>query len=185
MAQASSTTTTIVDKPIHTIILDSSPLLLNIPGISTLLANGHDLVTTPSVISEIRGEEARSRIDTLYRPFLTIRTPRPESLRLVKDFARKTGDGAVLSQTDFEVLALAYDLECERNGGNWRLRSTPGQKRLNGSPPSKNTEAASQVPTDEPSDPHATIEAEDVHDIEEKIAHMELDDNTELKGRKL
>lgn len=181
MAQASSTTTTIIDKPIHTIILDSSPLLLNIPGISTLLANGHDLVTTPSVISEIRGEEARSRIDTLYRPFLTIRTPRSESLRLVKEFARKTGDGAVLSPTDLEVLALAYDLECERNGGNWRLRSTPGQKRLNGSPPSKHPESASQAPTDEPTDLHPTTEAESVHDVAEKIAHIELEDSTELE----
>ncbi|KAK6373305.1 20S-pre-rRNA D-site endonuclease nob1 [Exophiala oligosperma] len=124
-------------KPIHTILLDSSPLLLNTPGISTLLANGHVLVTTPSVIAEIRGEEARTRIETLYKPFLEIRTPKPESVKHVKEFARKTGDGAVLSQTDFEVLALAYDLECERNGGDWRLRATPRQKRLNGAPPQK------------------------------------------------
>ncbi|EHY55152.1 20S-pre-rRNA D-site endonuclease nob1 [Exophiala dermatitidis] len=122
-------------KPVHTIILDSSPLLLNTPSISTLLANGHVLVTTPSVLAEIRAPEARQRIDTLYKPFLTVRTPRPESVKRIKEFARKTGDGAVLSQTDFEVLALAYDIECERNGGDWRLRSIPGQKRVNGRPP--------------------------------------------------
>lgn len=132
------------------------------------------------MISEIRGEEARSRIDTLYKPFLTIRTPRSESIKLLKDFARKTGDGAVLSATDFEILALAYDIECERNGGNWRLRSIPGQKRLNGSPPSKNTEATNQEPTDEPVDLPPTTGAEDVNDIEEKIADMVLDDNAEL-----
>ncbi|KAK5276900.1 20S-pre-rRNA D-site endonuclease nob1, partial [Exophiala xenobiotica] len=140
-------------KPIHTIILDSSPLLLNTPGISTLLANGHVLVTTPSVIAEIRGEEARARIETLYKPFLTIRNPKPEIVKLVKEFARKTGDGAVLSQTDFEVLALAYDFECERNNGDWRLRAVPGQKRVNGSPPQK------QAGQDEPNvvaEPDAT-----------------------------
>ncbi|EXJ91817.1 UPF0271 protein [Capronia epimyces CBS 606.96] len=127
-------------KAVHTIILDSSPLLLNTPGISTLLANGHVLVTTPSVVAEIRGEEARARIETLYKPFLIIRSPKPESVKRVKEFARKTGDAAVLSQTDFEVLALAYDLECERNGGDWRLRAVPGQKRLNGSPPQRTAE---------------------------------------------
>ncbi|EXJ60503.1 hypothetical protein A1O7_04656 [Cladophialophora yegresii CBS 114405] len=124
-------------KPIHTIILDASPFLLNSPSISTLLANGHILLTTPSVLSEIRGEEARNRVETLYKPFLTVRTPRTESIEVVKGFARRTGDGAVLSATDFEVLGLAYEVECERNGGDWRLRSVPGQKRVNGKPPQK------------------------------------------------
>ena len=70
-------------------------------------------------------------------PFITLRSPKPESIKFVKDFARRTGDAVVLSHTDVEVLALAYDLECERNGGDWRLRRVPGQKRVNGSPPVK------------------------------------------------
>lgn len=144
-------------KPIHTIVLDSSPLLLNTPGISTLRANSHELVTTPSVLSEIKHEEAKNRVDTLYRPFLTVRTPKPESLRFVKEFARKTGDGAVLSQTDYEILAVAYELECEKNGGDWRLRTTPGQKRLNGSPPTKTPEAEDGQPAD--STPKEPVEA--------------------------
>lgn len=136
------------EKPIHTIILDSSPLLLNTPGISTLLINSHVLLTTPSVLSEMRGEEARTRIETLYKPFLTVRTPTPESLKIVKEFARKTGDGAVLSHTDFEILALAYEVEVERNHGDWRLRSTPGQKRVNGRPPEKTDEKTDETTTD-------------------------------------
>lgn len=139
-------------KPVHTIILDSSPLLLNTPGISTLLAHGHVLVTTPSVVAEIRGEEARNRIETLYNPFLSIRSPRSESVKRVKEFARRTGDGAVLSQTDFEVLALAFDIECERNGGDWRLRSVPGQKRVNGSPPQKQEAVDGEAHTQEEAD---------------------------------
>ena len=43
----------------------------------------------------------------------------------------------MLSRVDIEVLALAYEIECERNGGDWRLRSVPGQKRVNGRPPVK------------------------------------------------
>jgi RNA-binding protein NOB1 len=124
-------------KPIHTIVLDSSPLLLNTPSLSTLLAKSHALVTTPSVIAEIKDPAARIRVENLYLPFITLRSPKPESIKFVKDFARRTGDVVVLSHTDVEVLALAYDLECERNGGDWRLRRVPGQKRVNGSPPVK------------------------------------------------
>jgi len=122
-------------KPIHTIILDSTPLLLNTPTLSTLLSQSHVLVTTKSVISEIRDPDARSRVESLYLPFLKLQSPKPESIKHVKEFARKTGDAAVLSATDIGVLALAYDLECERNGGDWRLRRVPGQKRVNGSKP--------------------------------------------------
>jgi len=49
----------------------------------------------------------------------------------VTDFARRTGDLAVLSTVDLEIAALAYEVECEENGGDWRLRSRPGAK-LNG-----------------------------------------------------
>lgn len=167
-------------KPIHTILLDSSPLLLNTPGISTLLANGHVLVTTASVIAEIRGEEARTRIETLYKPFLEIRTPKPESVKLVKEFARRTGDGAVLSQTDFEVLALAYDIECERNGGDWRLRATPGQKRLNGAPPQKEADETAKQDVSTPEAAAVDNAAADHSDgqvgIEAQVESMTLRD---------
>lgn len=56
---------------------------------------------------------------------------------MVKEFARRTGDLGVLSRVDLGVLALAYEIECERNGGDWRLRKVPGQKGLNGSPPKR------------------------------------------------
>lgn len=122
-------------KPVHTIILDAGPLIKNIPPISTLLAQSHALLTTPAVISEIRDPDARQRVETLYIPFLEQRTPSPQSLKVVSEFSRKTGDREVLSRTDLEILALAYELECERNGGDWRLRKVPGQKTINGAPP--------------------------------------------------
>lgn len=125
------------NKPVHTILLDASPIVLNTPSISTLRATCTTLVTTAAVISEIRSEEARTRFESLYKPFIEVRSPKPESIKFVRDFAQRTGDLAVLSSTDIEVLALAYDLECERNGGDWRLRSMPGQKRVNGKPPVK------------------------------------------------
>ncbi|OCL14152.1 20S-pre-rRNA D-site endonuclease nob1 [Glonium stellatum] len=124
-------------KPVHTIVLDAGPIIKNEPSISSLLAEAEYLVTTPAVISEIRDATTRSRVETMLLPFLTLRNPKPASCEIVANFAKKTGDLAVLSRPDLEILALAYELECERNGGNWRLRSVPGQKGTNGPPPSK------------------------------------------------
>jgi RNA-binding protein NOB1 len=122
------------EKSIHTIIIDAGPIIKNTP-VSTLLKQCEQLVSTPSVVSEIRDKETRTRFETTVLPFLQLRTPKPESIKFVSDFARQTGDLAVLSSTDVQLLALAYDVECERNGGDWRLRKTPGQKRTNGPPP--------------------------------------------------
>jgi RNA-binding protein NOB1 len=170
-----------VTKPIHTIILDSLPLLLNTPGISTLLANGHSLVTTSSVLAEIKDEEARSRVDTLYMPFLTVRSPKPESVKFVKDFAKKTGDSISLSQTDYEVLALAYDLEFERNGGDWRLRNSPGQRRVNGSPPKKEEQPSSQEPSTAPATTQDTVSTtnDELQEMRDDLGGMKISDAPE------
>ncbi|KAJ6022079.1 20S-pre-rRNA D-site endonuclease nob1 [Penicillium herquei] len=135
-------------KPVHTIVLDAGPILKNTPPLSTLLTQGEELITTPSVISEIRDPDARLRVETMYLPFLKQRSPTPNSFNIISEFARKTGDRSVLSRTDIEVLALAYEIECERNGGDWRLRSVPGQKRVNGPPPVKEEEKKEEVETD-------------------------------------
>lgn len=127
-------------KAVHTIVLDAGPLLKNVPPLSTLLAQAEELVTTPAVVGEIRDPDARARVETLYLPFLKQRSPSPKSVQVISEFARKTGDRAVLSRVDIEVLALAYEIECERNGGDWRLRSVPGQKTVNGKPLVKETE---------------------------------------------
>ena len=152
-------------KAVHTIILDAGPLLRNEPTVSTLTSQCENLVTTPSVISEIRDENTRSRIQTTLLPFLTIRSPSEKSLRFVTDFSRKTGDLVVLSRTDLLCLALTYELECERNGADCRIRTAPGQKGTNNTPPPKEqaacrdaSEAANQSSTAE-SQPTGDTEA--------------------------
>ena len=162
-------------KPVHTIVLDSSPLLLNTPTLSTLLSQCHVLVTTQSVISEIRDQDARSRIENLYLPFLKIRTPKPESITLVRDFARKTGDAVVLSSTDLKVLALGYDLECERNGGDWRLRRVPGQKRVNGSVPV----AAPRSPESTKSERTGTFDENNIQGTTDELQRVKLQEGDE------
>lgn len=122
-------------KPIHSLILDAGPIIKNEPPISTLLGQAETLYTIPAVIDEIRDEVTRARIESTLLPFLKLRSPRPGSIKAITDFARRTGDLEVLSRPDIHLMALAYELECERNHGDWRLRSVPGQKRLNGAPP--------------------------------------------------
>ena len=132
-------------KPVHTLVLDTGAIIKNEPPVSTLVAQSEHLVTVPAIISEIRDAATRSRVETTLWPFLTLRSPNPASIKFVTDFARKTGDLAVLSTPDIHIIALTYEIECERNGGDWRLRRVPGQKRLNGSPPAKPAPAEEQV----------------------------------------
>ncbi|KAI0471558.1 Nin one binding Zn-ribbon like-domain-containing protein [Xylariaceae sp. FL0804] len=128
-------------KPIHSLVLDAGPLIKNDPPVSSLLARAHALYTLPSVLeAEVRDAASRARVDATLRPFVTLRTPRPDSVRHVVGFARRTGDLEVLSRTDVQLVALAYELEVERNGGDWRLRNAPGQKRINGRPPGREGE---------------------------------------------
>lgn len=130
-----TTTTTPSTKPVKLLIVDTGPLIKNDPPLSTLLAKADEIYTLPSVLTEIRDEATRSRVQTQLLPFLKLRSPRPESVKFVQDFARRTGDLEVLSKPDIHLIALTYELECERNGGDWRLRKTPGQKMTNGKSP--------------------------------------------------
>ncbi|CAG7926570.1 unnamed protein product [Penicillium olsonii] len=162
MADTTATST----KPVHTIVLDAGPILKNTPPLSTLLAQCEEIITTPSVVGEIRDPDARARVETLYLPFLKQRSPTPNSFNIVSEFARKTGDRSVLSRTDIEVLALAYEIECEKNEGDWRLRSVPGQKKINGRPPVKEA-------------PEATAESADVEAITEGVKETTVTDAQE------
>ena len=132
-------------KPIHSLVLDTGPLIKNEIAISTLIAQAETLYTIPAVISEIRDEATRSRLQTTLVPFLTLRSPTPASIKFVVDFARRTGDLDVLSKPDIHLIALTYELECERNGGDWRLRKVPGQKGENGKPPGSAVEESQQA----------------------------------------
>ncbi|KAL3459837.1 Nin one binding Zn-ribbon like-domain-containing protein [Aspergillus heterothallicus] len=162
-------------KPVHTIVLDAGPILKNNPPLSTLLAQCEELVITPSVVSEIRDPDARQRVETLYLPFLKQRTPSPQSFNVLSEFARKTGDRAVLSRTDIEVLALAYEIECERNGGDWRLRSVPGQKQVNGKPPAKVVEKEAEEETQETEKTEENTESTTVEKISNALESSKLE----------
>ncbi|KAF3054176.1 Nin1 binding protein [Didymella keratinophila] len=112
-------------KPIHSLILDTGPLIKNVVSISTIINSAEHLYTTPAIISEIRDEATRMRVETTLMPFLKVRNPSPASYDAVIAFSKKTGDHAVLSRQDLGILALAYEIHCKRNKGDWGLRSVP------------------------------------------------------------
>lgn len=134
MAEGTASATT---KPVHTLILDAGPIIKGEPPVSSLRQQCECIMTTPAVVNEIRDKETRARLETTLRPFITLKEPSEQSVKVITEFARKTGDLAVLSRTDIQLLALTYEVEVERNGGDWRLRKVPGQKRTNGPPPVK------------------------------------------------
>ncbi|KAJ4288224.1 20S-pre-rRNA D-site endonuclease nob1 [Collariella sp. IMI 366227] len=144
-----STTQTTTSKPIHSLVIDANAIIRNDPSVSSLIAQAEEIYTIPAVVSEIRDEAARSRLQTTLSAFLKLRNPRPESVKFVTDFARRTGDLQVLSKPDLHLLALTYDLEIERNGGDWRLRNDPNQKGMNGKPPGKEEASTEDQSKDE------------------------------------
>lgn len=163
-------------KPVHTVVLDTGAIIKNVPSVSTLLSSSERLVTVPAILSEIKDAATRSRVETTLRPFLTLRTPRPSSVKVVADFARRTGDLAVLSRADIDIISLTYEIECERNGGDWRLRSVPGQKRLNGSPPEKFVDES--LPK---TNPEETAQSRDENCAEDRpVASKGADEDTRL-----
>ncbi|KAK7188909.1 hypothetical protein DPSP01_013508 [Paraphaeosphaeria sporulosa] len=112
-------------KPVHSIIIDTGPLIHNTVSISTIINTAEVLYTTPAIIAEIRDPVTRSRVETTLLPFLNVKTPSPASFDAVSEFAKKTGDFPVLSKQDLGILALAYEVYCEKHGGSFGLRSVP------------------------------------------------------------
>ncbi|KYK60842.1 hypothetical protein DCS_01980 [Drechmeria coniospora] len=177
---------TAVQKPIHSLVLDTGPLIKNDPPVSVLLAKAVSLYTIPSVIPEIRDAATRSRVQTTLLPFVTVRSPKAESVKHIQAFSRRTGDLAVLSRPDLEILALGYELECERNGGDWRLRNTPGQKTLNGRPNQASNgaegvvaETAAVAPTPEISSTESGTRPESKVVSDPRTEESELESNLE------
>lgn len=166
-------------KSIHSIIIDTGPLIKNAISISTIVASAEVLFTTPAILSEIRDAATRSRVETTLMPFLTVRSPSPASYEAVVAFAKKTGDFAVLSRQDLGILALAYEVHCEKHGGPWGLRSAPkgpltvkpGKEKAD-EPKSKQKakrkpRRAKQQPKPEDHEAHSTPSAPEVKAVEQ------------------
>nr|XP_055029618.1 RNA-binding protein NOB1 [Misgurnus anguillicaudatus] len=87
---------------------------------------GTNIYTLKDVVEEIRDKQTKKSLAFL--PYkLNFKEPYPEYIRLVTEFAKKTGDYPSLSATDIKVLALTYQLESDHVGTE-HLKKEPEKK---------------------------------------------------------
>ena len=110
---------------VRALVLDATPLITQ--SYTHYQNYAESFYTTPTVFNEIKDEQARKNLET-WRSLGTLKLVHPDekSIERVSAFARLTGDYSVLSANDIHILALEYQLECQLNGGDWRLRQNPG-----------------------------------------------------------
>jgi RNA-binding protein NOB1 len=125
-AQDSTFSTHGSPKKIENLVLDAGPLITQ--SASSIQQHANYFWTTPGVFSELKDDNVRQQL-VIWSDTLKIRHPKEASIKRVTDFSRLTGDYAVLSANDLHIIALAYELECEQNGGDWRLRKYPGEDK--------------------------------------------------------
>ncbi|KAJ2795579.1 20S-pre-rRNA D-site endonuclease nob1, partial [Coemansia furcata] len=108
-------------KPVVTLVVDTNPFVkgLRLDGIAT------KFVTVPEVVHELRSRASKDRFHELdIKHGVELLSPDAESMQIVCNFAKKTGDFASLAIADLKVIALAFMLEKKENGMR-RLRTEP------------------------------------------------------------
>ncbi|KAJ2910318.1 20S-pre-rRNA D-site endonuclease nob1 [Coemansia aciculifera] len=108
-------------KPVVTLVVDTNPFVkgLTLDGIAT------KFVTVPEVVHELRSRASKDRFHELdIKHGIELINPDAESMQIVCNFAKKTGDFSSLAIADLKVIALAFMLERRANGMH-QLRTEP------------------------------------------------------------
>ena len=88
------------------IVIDTSAILSG----KQLIFNNAKIITSPLVLEEIRpGGKDYRKLENLIDLGLTVHEPAKETILLVIEAAKKTGDIKRLSNTDIEILALSLE----------------------------------------------------------------------------
>ncbi len=91
-------------------VVDSSAI---IGGYSPSIVRGKQYAP-PTIFNELIDQRSRSVLEAAVKNGdLLIRAPSEGGIRMAEDVARKTGDTEVLSETDKQIVALAFDLADE------------------------------------------------------------------------
>jgi len=107
---------------IHHLVVDSGGFIKNAP-VKDL---GENVYTIREVVTEIRDKPTRQRLQVL--PYtLHFKEPTTESIRIITEFSKKTGDYRSLSAVDIKLMALSYQLEKQHIGID-HIRSEPISK---------------------------------------------------------
>ncbi|KAJ2016823.1 20S-pre-rRNA D-site endonuclease nob1 [Coemansia sp. RSA 922] len=108
-------------KPVVTLVVDTNPFVKGLK-LETLATK---FVTVPEVVHELRSRASKDRFHELdIKHGVELINPDAESMQIVCNFAKKTGDFASLAIADLKVIALAFMLEKKENGMR-RLRTEP------------------------------------------------------------
>jgi UPF0271 protein len=89
-------------------VLDSSALFYGKD-----LPSEYECVVTPGVVQELRRHGLADRLELLLDTKIRELSPSILAVRAVREAAAKTGDARRLSETDIEILALAFEMKYE------------------------------------------------------------------------
>nr|CTP81985.1 Bm6803 [Brugia malayi] len=99
------------DVPVRQLVADSNAFIKRIP----LHNLASEIYTVPGVINELKCGKMRHLLDSL--PYnIYIQEPTTESLHIITEFAKKTGDYPSLSAVDLKLLSLVHDLHLRQYG---------------------------------------------------------------------
>lgn len=95
------------------LVVDTSAFIKN----AQLQDIGENAITIPEVVKEVTSKRQIRRLVAL--PYdLQLKEPDPDSVKLVTEFSKKTGDYPSLSSTDIKVIALTYELHKQHVGAD-------------------------------------------------------------------
>ncbi|KAL1946502.1 hypothetical protein VTO73DRAFT_14606 [Trametes versicolor] len=158
MAASTSSTATSGSKPAcKHLVLDAGPLL----SLSPLRGLSEAYYTVPQVLDELKDKRAREHFERLGLSAgvrIEMKGPSTASIAHVIQWAKKTGDYAVLSHPDICVLALTYELDQQEKEAAAKAKAESDASGETSQTP----EAESKQDTDE-SAPQAEEESSEGH----------------------
>ncbi|KIK46653.1 hypothetical protein CY34DRAFT_800170 [Suillus luteus UH-Slu-Lm8-n1] len=146
------------------LVLDAGPLL----SLSPLRGLAEIYLTVPQVLDELKDKRAREHFERLGLSAgvqVDVRNPDAASLAHVVQFAKKTGDYAVLSHADICVLALTHSLHVREQAS---LENNPKESVTN------EIDDNVQSPPASPSDPSDDIQSENDESEEREPLDIEI-----------
>ncbi|KAF5088128.1 PIN domain of ribonuclease [anaerobic digester metagenome] len=99
------------------IILDTSAFFISIP------LSGR-LMTVRKVVNELKDLRGKARLEILLSQGLIISEPGPDAIVAIQHASEKSGDNSVLSPTDLDLLALAFEFHGELYSDDFALQNT-------------------------------------------------------------
>ncbi|KAG1752563.1 Nin one binding Zn-ribbon like-domain-containing protein [Suillus paluster] len=150
------------------LVLDAGPLL----SLSPLRGLAEIYLTVPQVLDELKDKRAREHFERLGLSAgvqVDVRNPDAASLAHVVQFAKKTGDYAVLSHADICVLALTHSLHVREQASS---ENDSKQARFDSDATEIDDDA--QIPPASPSDSSADVHNEHDKGDEREPLDIEL-----------